>query len=131
MIDGDVLHDRLVLTPLIPAGDPAGRAVLVLGVVAMIAWLAALVLVAVSRSNEGRRTRSRDLAWAASLLGLGCVAGALGAGQPGWHVILIGVTAGVALRNAALCAGAARFLTLLGLLAWVLAIARARLLFGA
>ena len=94
-----------------------------LGATAVAAWLGAVVVL-------GAKKRGREAAWAGSLLALAAVAGALGAREPGWHVVLIGMTAGIALRNATLCSGAARWLTAAGLVAWVAAIARARLLFG-
>jgi uncharacterized membrane protein HdeD (DUF308 family) len=118
-----VRHDALVPHPLVPAGLPGGRLVAVLGAVAVLAWIAAVVVLL-------RGRKRREAAWAGSLLGLAAVAGLLGAREPGWHVVLIGTTAGIALRNVTLCDGAARWMTAVGLLAWCGAIVKARLLFG-
>ena len=118
-----VRHDARVPHPLIPAGLPGGRLVAVFGAIAVAAWVGAVIALAVRR-------KSREAAWAGSLLLLAAIAGLLGPREPGWHVVLIGATAGIALRNATLCDGPARWLTAAGLAAWIAAIVKARLLFG-
>lgn len=94
-----------------------------IGGAAILAWLAALVV-------QARRRKGGEAAWAASLPLLAGVAGLLGMIEPSWHVVLTGLVAGVALRNAALTAGTTRWLTAAGLLAWIAAIVRARMVFG-
>lgn len=111
------------MVPVLPSGESSGRLVAALGGIAVASWLVAAVVLA-------SRRKPRDAAWGASLLALAAVAGLLGMGQPGWHVVLIGMTAGIALRNAVMTPGSARWLTFAGLAAWIAAIAAARWMFA-
>lgn len=115
-------HDGAVSIPSLP--EPEGiRAIAILGSVAMLCWLAASVAVALRR-------RDRELAWSVSLVALSALTAVLGRGRPGWHVVLAGITCAVGLRNAVLQRGAARWLTIAGLVAWIATVVRARMLFG-
>jgi hypothetical protein len=98
-------------------------AIAVLGSVALLCWLSAAVVL-------GARKQSRELAWSVALVTLGILTSVLGHGRPGWHVLMTGVTAALALRNAVLQPGPPRWLDAAGLAAWLLAVLRARMLFG-
>ncbi len=82
------------------------------GLAGAAAWLGAAALLVRARER-------REASWAGTLLGMAILAGWLGFRQPEWHVVATGLAAGLALRNLVVQKGAARALTIAGLVAWI------------
>jgi hypothetical protein len=109
-----------VSLPQLPPSGPI-RVIAVAGTLALAAFLAAFVVLAVRR-------QWREAAWAATAFAAG-LATSLVHRHAGWHVVLSTVTIALALRNAACVRGWPMALTLAGLIAWLAATVQAWLLF--
>ena len=108
--------------PSLPEAGPI-RLIAVLGTLAMLAWLVSAVV-------SARRKRRAEALWSVSVLvcaGLTMIAGRV---DGSLHAIVQMLTVGVALRNATSFSGAPRWLTVIGILAWMSSAAIAMQHFG-
>src|SRR5687768_3537727 len=107
--------------PALPEEGPV-RVIAILGSVALAAFLAGAVMLAVRRDW-------REARWALALFVLGIVDAMLGRAGAGWHAVATALVVSLALRNVTCTKGAPRWLTLAGLAAWGFAVIYARRLF--
>ena len=97
--------------PSLPVAGPI-RLIAVLGTLAMLAWLVSVVI-------SARRKRRTEALWSLTVLvfaGLTMIAGRV---DGTLHTIVQLLTVGIAARNARTFTGPPRWLTIVGILAWM------------
>ncbi len=108
---GNTTPERVLNMPSLPEPGPI-RLIAISGSIAILAWLIVTVVL-------GRTKRRNEALWSALLLVFVGLTMAAGRFDAAWHTVMQVTTVGIAGRNAIRLQGRLRWLTVIGIIAWI------------